>query len=57
MGEGPCPTVGVPYHLSTLAAIPPTIHNPIGAVLPDEPEGLGGDTEGPVKYCLPVDTS
>ena len=27
------------------AAIPHTIHNPIGAVLPYEPQGLGGETE------------
>ena len=39
--EGPCPSVGASYHLFPLAAIPPTIHNPIRAVLPDEPQGLG----------------
>ena len=39
--EGPCSTVGESYHLSPLAAISPTIHNSLGAVLPDEPQGLG----------------
>ena len=41
VGEGPCPTVKASYHLSHLAAIPPTICNPIGAVLPDKPQSLG----------------
>ena len=41
MGGGPCPAVGVPYHLPPTAAIPHTIHNPIGVVLPYKPKGLG----------------
>ena len=56
MGEGPCPDVGAPYCLPPFAAIPPTLHNPIGAVLPDEPQGFGGETDGPSQYHLPVGT-
>ena len=51
VGEGPHPTVGVPYHLP-LAATPPTIHNPIRAVLPDEPQGLGRGNRRSVTISL-----
>ena len=36
VGEGPHSAVGASYLLFPLAAIPPTVHNPIRAVLPDE---------------------
>ena len=41
MGEGPHPTVRAPYHLPPTADIPHIIYNPIRAVLPYWPEGLG----------------
>ena len=41
MGEGACLTVRVPYHLPSTAAIPHIIYNPIRAVLPYQPQGLG----------------
>ena len=52
VGEGPCPTGVASYHLSPLVAIPPTICNPIGDVLPDKPQGLGGETEDPSRYHI-----
>ena len=41
MGEGTHLTVGVPYHLPPTAVIPHIIYNPIGALLPYWPQGLG----------------
>ena len=57
MGEGACLAVGEPYHLAPTTAIPHMLYNPIGAVLPYQPQGLGGETENLSQYCLPVDTS
>ena len=41
VGKDLAPAVGAPYHLPPTAAIPHNIHNPIRAVLPYEPQGLG----------------
>ena len=50
----PCSGGALPS--APIAASPHTIHNPIGVVLPYEPQGLGGETEGPSWYYLPVGT-
>ena len=57
VGEGACLAVGEPYHLPPTAAIPHTLYNPIRAVLPHQPQGLGGETENLPQYHLPVNTS
>ena len=57
VGEGPHPTVGAPYHLPPTATIPNIIYKSIRAVLPYQPQGLGGETESLSQYCLLVDTS
>ena len=39
--------VGVPYPLPPTAAIPHIIYNPIGAVLPNQTQGLGEEMKSP----------
>ena len=41
MGEGPCITLGVPKHLPLITTIPYHVCNPVGALLPHWPKGLG----------------
>ena len=48
VGEGPCLIMGVPQHLPLITAISYFIHNPVGALLPHQPKGLGGHKE---KCC------
>ena len=47
VGEGAHLAVGAPYHLPPSAAIPHIIYNPIRAVVPYHPQGLGGETKRP----------
>ena len=49
-GEGDHLAVGAPYHLPPTAAIPNIIYNPIRAVLPYKPQGLGEKQ----KVCIDI---
>ena len=44
-------------HLPPTAMVSYTLPYPSRTVLPDQPQGLGGEAEGPPQHHLPVSTS
>ena len=46
-------TLGAPGHLSIAESVSCCLHNPFRALLPHQPEGLGGCREVSQWYCLP----
>ena len=57
VGEGDGLAVGEPHHLPPTTTIPHTLHNSSRAVLPYQPQGLGGETENILWHHLPIKTS
>ena len=54
VGKGACLAVEVPYHLPPpTAAVPHIIYNPIRAIIPYQPQGLGGNKKSITisPYC------
>ena len=49
--------VGEYQHLPPIVTVSYTFPYPSRIVLPDQPQGLGGEAEGPPQHCLPVSTS
>ena len=57
MEKGDGLNVGEYQHLPPTAIISYTLLYPSRIVLPDQPQGLGGEAEGLPQHCLPIGTS
>ena len=52
MGEGPCIIIGAPQHLPLIMAVSYYVCNPIRALLPHWPKGLGGQGKNPTMTAF-----